>query len=254
VIVWLASFPRSGNTMLRLLLYMVYGRRSGSLYDEPPWDGGKPTITGVVGSFGQVTEGDLDAVRYRSEPYFVKTHDLPRDDSPALCLIRDGRDALVSYARFVLTYEPAMAQGRAFHEVLRILTESRDHFGGWSGNVRAWCARADGGRSIWLRYEDLLREPALLASAMRGLGVELQPTGDAATDFASLHRQWPDFFRRGTPGTWRDEMTEELHERFWLHHHEPMGWFGYLRSGELAPRMTETPASPGPAHGQASRP
>ncbi len=33
VIVWLASFPRSGNTFLRILLHRLYGVRSSVVYD-----------------------------------------------------------------------------------------------------------------------------------------------------------------------------------------------------------------------------
>jgi hypothetical protein len=39
MIVWLASFPRSGNTMLRILLHRFYGRLSYSLYEEGAVDG-----------------------------------------------------------------------------------------------------------------------------------------------------------------------------------------------------------------------
>ena len=33
--------------------------------------------------------------------YFVKTHELPSDDSPAILLVRDGRDAMVSFAHYI---------------------------------------------------------------------------------------------------------------------------------------------------------
>jgi hypothetical protein len=230
VIVWLASFPRSGNTMLRILLRKVYGHPSHSLYDERPAGEGEESFAGVMGSAGQVTERDLDALRRGPGPCFVKTHEGPRDDSPALCLVRDGRDVLVSYAHFVQAYEPATAGSLGFHELLRMLIGSREHFGGWSDNVRAWYTRA-GGRTAWLRYEDLLGEPlGPVEGALRRLGVELPARGASPVDFASLHARWPEFFRRGTTGTWRDEMTDELHELFWQHHHEAMRWFGYHRA------------------------
>jgi hypothetical protein len=235
MIVWLASFPRSGNTMARILLHRVYGHLSYSLYEERPGEGGRENIASVMGSAGQVAGPDLDELRRRVEPCFVKTHELPSDDAPALCLVRDGRDALVSYAHFVRNYEPAMGQRYSFEEALRILTESRDHFGGWSANVRAWRARSAGGPTVWLRYEDLVSEPlGQLEAAMRRVGVEIQPTGAPPVTFDDLHRRWPEFFRTGRPGAWRQEMSEELHELFWVHHHEPMHWFGYRRSGDLA--------------------
>jgi hypothetical protein len=239
LIVWLASFPRSGNTMLRIALHQAYGRSSYSLYEEHPGPGEWDNIASVMGSAGQVTTGDLDELRRRREPCFVRTHDLPLDDSPALCLVSDGRDVLVSYAHFVLTYERGMAEGRDFDDVLRILIESRDHFGGWSGNVRAWYERPGAGRTAWLRYEDLVREPLeSVEGAMRRLGVELRATGAPLADFADLHRRWPEFFRRGTVGAWRHEMSEELQRLFWQHHGEAMHWFGYRDRERTACRTT----------------
>jgi hypothetical protein len=230
MIVWLASFPRSGNTLVRILLHHVFGRQSYSLYEERPGEGGEENIASVMGSAGQVSMDDLDVLRRRPDTSLVKTHGLPCDDSPALCLVRDGRDALVSYGHFVRAYEPAAAGRRTFEDQLRILIESRVHFGGWSGNVRAWYARPGGGPTVWLRYEDLVRDSLVrLSEAMGRLGVELRDTGAPPPDFAGLHRRWPDFFRAGAIGGWRREMSEELHGLFWERHHEPMGWFGYDR-------------------------
>ena len=230
MIVWLASFPRSGNTMVRILLNRVYGRRSYSLYDERPWEAAQAHLV-VAGSAGQVAEADLDELRRGDEPCFVKTHGLPLDDSPALCVVRDGRDALVSYAHYARTYEPEAHRGQSFDDTLRMLIESRDHFGGWSGNVGAWRARSSGAPTAWLRYEDILQHPLdRVVSALRQLGVDVAPAGEAP-GFAELHRQWPEFFRKGQAGSWRSAMTEALHILFWRRHHEAMRWFGYDHDG-----------------------
>jgi hypothetical protein len=228
MIIWLASYPRSGNTMVRIICHKVYGLLSYSLYEERPWENGHENLASVMGSAGQVTEAGLDELRGRPERCLVKTHGLPLDDSPALCLVRDGRDALVSYAHFIRTYEPGMAQRFTFEQMLRLLITSRDHFGGWSDNIKAWRTRI--GTVIWLRYEDLIRAPqAQLKRALRQLGVEPWPTGGSPVDFADLNRRWPEFFRKGEIGSWHEEMSEELHELFWQHHYEPMCWFGYRR-------------------------
>jgi hypothetical protein len=233
LIVWLASFPRSGNTMLRVALHMVYGWPSYSLYAEEEWAEPWDNVSGVMGSAGQVAASDLDELRRRRGPRFVKTHGFPLDDSPALCLVRDGRDVLVSYAHFVRTYERATAAGRDFDDLLRMLIESRDYFGGWSGNVRAWYERPGGARTVWLRYEDLVREPrAALEAALARLGVPLRAPTAPLPEFGDLHRRWPEFFRRGRVGAWRDEMSEQLHRLFWQHHGEAMGWFGYRDPAE----------------------
>jgi Sulfotransferase domain len=235
MIIWLASYPRSGNTMARIVCHKVYGLLSYSLYEERPWENGHENLASVMGSAGQVTEAGLDELRRRPERCLVKTHGLPLDDSPALCLIRDGRDALVSYAHFIRTYEAGMAQRFTFEQMLRLLITSRDHFGGWSDNIKAWRTRT--GTVIWLRYEDLIRAPqAQLERVLRQLGVGPSPTDGPPVDFADLNRRWPEFFRKGKIGSWREEMNEELHELFWRHHHEPMRWFGYRRSPDRKSR------------------
>ena len=118
-------------------------------------------------------------------------------------------------------------------DLLRMLIESRDYFGGWSGNVRAWYERPGGARTVWLRYEDLVREPrAALEAALARLGVPLGAPTAPLPEFGDLHRRWPEFFRRGRVGAWRDEMSEQLHRLFWQHHGEAMGWFGYRDPAE----------------------
>ncbi len=80
--IWLASFPRSGNTFFRIVLHEVYSIPSSSYHLEPD----KPL--------------DPDYYTYP----VVKTHLLPdqlkpRDPNiPSIYLVRDGRDALVSIA------------------------------------------------------------------------------------------------------------------------------------------------------------
>ncbi len=79
---WLASFPRSGNTFFRNILYEVYGLESSTFH----------------------TELDIPLTKNYSDYPFVKTHLLPdqlipKDSTiPAIYLVRDGRDALCSEA------------------------------------------------------------------------------------------------------------------------------------------------------------
>jgi len=194
MIVWLASFPRSGNTMLRILLHRCYGRLSYSLYDESSGDGTarENSFAGIAGFAGRVTGPALEELRQQPEISFVKTHGHPVDDSPALCLVRDGRDALVSYAHFVRTYEPDMGSRYSFDEVLRMLIESGDHFGGWSDNVRSWYGRTTKGPTVWLRYEDLVGDRSAGSRARCGSSMStsprdgLPPSGSASSTTAGL--------------------------------------------------------------------
>jgi sulfotransferase family protein len=143
--VWLASFPRSGNTFARFVLKEVYGIASDTVY---PNDAG-----GKLARFLAETAGEQPS----DGPWFTKTHEITAADesSPAVYLVRDGRDAYVSYAHFARLTDPAGHAAMSFDEVLRMLVRSPDHFGGWSRHVDTWTQRA---RTSVVFYEDLLTD------------------------------------------------------------------------------------------------
>jgi hypothetical protein len=86
---WVASFPRSANTFLRIILYRLYGVRTSTIYD----------LDGVAERLGKdliaFTDrpGSLAELRASDELHFTKTHrqrdaDIDEND-PAICLVRD---------------------------------------------------------------------------------------------------------------------------------------------------------------------
>src|SRR6266542_744438 len=134
MIIWLASYPRSGNTMFRVVVNRLFALRSYSVYNDRIFED-RPDVADVVGH--QHFDESVETLALSSEPCLVKTHDLPGTDAhPAIYLVRDGRDALVSYAHFVLDYErSSQPEDTDFQTVLRNLVVSRDVFGGWRPNV-----------------------------------------------------------------------------------------------------------------------
>src|SRR5262245_61488963 len=100
MIVWLASYPRSGNTFLRAALHGLYGCQSIDRYTA-----NRPLSSQVPYGFSMRLPKDtsLEELAKSNSLYAVKTHDLPSSDChPAIYLVRDGRDALVSYAWLAL--------------------------------------------------------------------------------------------------------------------------------------------------------
>ena len=232
VILWLASYPRSGNTFVRVLLKHLYGVRTYSMYDDPLFAEHRQ-VADAVGHAPRPLS--MDEMASSAETYFVKTHDLPfADDFPALYLVRDGRDALVSYAHYILSFERGKEpadEGPPFNHVLRDLIVRNASFGGWGPNVLAW-ARDRSAPTRVVRFERLIREPvSTLTEALEGIGYgpRSAESGSAPT-FATLHELMPAFFRRGRVGTWREEMPSELHDLFWEHHGEAMEAAGYQKA------------------------
>lgn len=240
MIVWVASFPRSGNTFLRIILNRLYGVRTSAIYDV---DGVAVRLGADLIGF-QERPASVEAMREAHGVHFVKTH-RPRDDQvseidKAICLVRDGRDALVSWARL------ASEKGdRRYEEELRALvTQPADRGAGqWGRNVLSWLQPQVPHRVV-LRYEELVCEPRDAAGrVMTVLLPELRPAGHAAIPlFAGLQQVDARFFRRGFTGTYRDELPDQLHRIFWSQPQNAaaiklLGWQPPWPAADLAARQ-----------------
>jgi hypothetical protein len=259
MIIWIASYPRSGNNFTRNTLERVFGIKTHAIYDEPR----QPKI-------------DVATARASDETFLVKTHDLPIDDSPALYLVRDGRDALVSYARLTyveytfdknpianLLVYPAYAlqyfqtqrskQPQSFKsfrvfaerykrgrvkppsaedlwQFLHDIIVNEQIFGGWGPNVETWTNRQAPTQVI--KFEDLVQSSdlgSLLQGCFQTLGYPLGPALRSPTSFAQLKQTRPDLYRKGQVGSHRDEMPADLEALFWERYGHIMERFGYSR-------------------------
>ena len=101
-------------------------------------------------------------------------------------------------------------------EITRPYLDGQPSSGTWGGNVLSWLSAAGAPLAV-LKYEDLIADPR--GSAQRvisSLLPELVPIADVSIpSFQELHNLDPSFFRRGTAGAYRTEMSSELHELFW---------------------------------------
>src|SRR3954468_8987783 len=105
MLVWLASYPRSGNTLLRTIFRNAFGISTYSVYNENEarvFDAQGGGVTEMVGhaNLGSSPEAFLDQARRSEAPVLVKTHDRPVDAERAIYVVRDGRAACVSYWHF----------------------------------------------------------------------------------------------------------------------------------------------------------
>jgi hypothetical protein len=213
MILWLASFPRSGNTYLRIVLHTVWGVRSSVVYDVD----GVATRIGADLAGAEERPGTLEELRRATTLHVVKTHrprDVDyRDGDRSLCVVRDGRDALVSWAHLINDQEGIPAE-QALED---LLTDPwRRTSGPWGSNVLGWAAGKDPNRAHVL-YDDLIARPvqtvatalAIAAPELRSLRVDSEPPS-----FQELHAQDPGFFRLGRSGGHRDLLTPRLAEEF----------------------------------------
>lgn len=213
MLVWVASFPRSGNTFLRIILHRLYGVRTSTVYD----------VDGVAARLGAdligFTErpGELADLRAADEPHFIKTHrqrdaDVDEQDH-AICLVRDGRDALVSWARQTSEDDPNRYEAELRTKILR---DTPVGTGSWGSNVPELAATARrASHRVALRGLD----PRPVGRGPTGHHPAGAPFDGAARCFDpslnQLRRHDDRFFRRGRTGSHHDELPASLHDLFW---------------------------------------
>ena len=185
-IMWLASYPKSGNTWLRVFLanlltgasrpfdinalaHFSHGDMAGGLYER---------IAGRA--LEEMTNEELHRLRpqvhcliaeMRPETMFVKTHSAvvtlagiptitPEVTAGAIYVVRNPLDVAVSYARHLeLTTDQAIAAMSAHKN--RMPSGNRLVFqflGSWSDHVASWTTTT-GLKLHVVRYEDMLSKP-----------------------------------------------------------------------------------------------
>jgi glycosyltransferase involved in cell wall biosynthesis len=228
--IWLSSYPRSGNTFFRNILLEVYGLESSSFYQGV----GKPE-------------------NYKEFP-FVKTHMLPQETIPndpsikAVYLIRDGRDALVSMAHQRKDIYEADSDFRENFIEAMVAAEG-SYFGGWSINTEEWIKRAD----VVIRFEDLIIDPIKQVDRLGTLFPLPQKNIEKLPTFEKMKFGKPVYgrgkriansveeeeeiirksFRKGKAYGWKDELDRELQNLFWSYHRNAMDRMGYDIKGGI---------------------
>lgn len=224
-LVWLASYPKSGNTWVRLLL---------EAYNHP--DQPLPDINDIRSSLhvasrelfdrvigveaSDLTDSEIDALRpevYRhlasegDEPLFLKVHDawqrteqgvalFPSDVTlVAVYIVRDPRAVAPSYANHNgVTVDRAIEQMAHDHHALaqasrRLSHQLHQFMGSWSDHVTSWLDQDEMPVHL-VRYEDLhAATAATFAGILQAAGLPVDQArldkAVAATAFAHLQAQ-----------------------------------------------------------------
>ncbi len=196
-VVWLASYPRSGNTFLRTLLWHCFGLRSGSVY--PADFGNNLSLAESVGHIEQSAEGQLHFPP--NNVPLIKTHDPPTDNHPAIYIVRNGQAAILSLWQFYQQTAP-----------LEIIIRGQHPFGTWAGHLEAWQPWARP-HTLLIRYEDLQSKlPDVLTSVSHFLGYPILNPNPPERDYIAAidaSGQWV------TPSTAiKPTMPPALHPTF----------------------------------------
>jgi len=222
-IVWIASWPRSGNTLTRMILNTQFGIKTRSLHNDTGLGGSKELLD-LVGHNGQ---GDIH--RGGEGTFFIKTHELHRKNK-AIYIVRDGRDAVVSYAKHLENFS-----GETFNKELlrRCILGTVGMWASWGQHVNFWFDRKPMEDTAIIKFESIAGKPqgpSKIVGALVDLGLNhaatFQPKQEIPS-FSRLHGLNSKFFRSGQSGQWQEYFDNELHDLFWSEHGDAMDRAGY---------------------------
>ena len=205
----LSSYPRSGNTFLRTVLYQCFNLKSGSVYGNEFYGNKK-----LENYIGHIEHNEDSSITFpEGQLAIIKTHGENIPNSPVIYVIRDGRAATVSLWEFY---------GRKTS--ISDIIEGNHRFGKWSDHINSWdpISRPN---TLLLKYEDILTN---LDSVLLKLGVflnqdvlnhKLPPRETIADDDG----RW---VRKKT--NWESELSGENLDRFNELNKTLLKQFGYL--------------------------
>ena len=226
--VFLAGYPKSGNTWLQLLVAaMLFEFRPETMPD----------------TLVQELVPDLHFKRHYKRflnRMAFKTHDLPRPQyQRVISIVRDGRDALCSYKH----YNDALGLE---HSMDDMIMSGKGLFPcQWHRYVEAWEENPFNADRLVVRYEDLKQRCAYeLARVAEFLDVELSSkrleelalgTGVAKMQQREValgwnHPSWPKdkkFVRKGISGSYRNELSPQQIAIFEQQAGATLAKFGY---------------------------
>lgn len=251
-LVYVASYPRSGNTWARNLVQYYFDRYVSSLYEEAgtvnleqnPDASYRPMFVdyriehppyvihpAVVNGCGPVFSEDFRSHLTRlGERFFIKTHELPYDRyferEAVIFMVRHPGPVLWSYYNFLLNY----GDGPAARLTLEKVIQGDVIFGSWSSYVERWLAfgQSLGSRFVLLKYEQLVTDQmefCRVVSRLTGLTKRQVKNEFPAFDFWA--RQNPQFYRSGHTEEWRKHFSKAQLQLLKRLHGSTMAKLGY---------------------------
>lgn len=247
--IFIVGYPKSGNTWFQnLVAGVVYGV-------DPRWSP-SPLVHDLVPD-----RGYNKYYRRYATPMFFKSHSLPCPEfRRVVYLLRDGRDAMVSYRHY------REAIDHVEYNFLNFVSPGAELYPcHWPDHVNAWMKNPYGAQMLTIKFEDLLRNPvrelerfcqfaglsrqtAHLTAIAEAASFRNLRDKEARLGFGRVDQIFPSgtsFFRRGIAGSYKDEMPPDVLARFLDHAGEALRRHGYLPdgSGEKKSEARAEPAS-----------
>lgn len=234
MIIWIASYPRSGNTLLRQFLKTVWNQPSYSAYPDDNAAISSTASTRIAHAIGHESLGKPFPDVYRrlcesDETHFVKTHEIPIDNQKSIYVVRDGRAASRSFCSYRCDISGRDDHGACLRDIILGL----DYFGSWSNHLDLWTP-LDRDNTLLVKYENLIDQPDVEVDRIAEF-IRMKPLNPWKNGFNELAKIEPRLFRaasKNRPEMALDGIEEDL---FWMLHS------GWMRRLEYVPADFTSP-------------
>lgn len=210
-VIWLASYPRSGNTMTRIIFSLCFGLPTAATYRED-FDGNEE-LQKLTGRIAPTDDGVID---FGDAPVrIIKTHGAPQNDLKAIYVIRNGIDATASFHDH---------GGRRIP--IATLIDGRPGLWTWSEHVARWSPMTRP-NTLLLRYEDLVGDVARSVDQIADF-ICCKPicrSIPSRDELAARDGKWV----RSANAPDRTRLTAEQIEHFWRVNGPTMQQYGYAK-------------------------
>jgi aryl sulfotransferase len=269
--IWIASYPKSGNTWMRLVLATL--TNGGREVELDRMQGASSSANDRWSlerdlhiCLADMTPAEISALRplaYRSRVglaprrIFLKVHDHfgpaasgeplfpPEVTLGCLHIVRDPRDVCVSLAAHsTISIDEAIERmGKSWRTSLSgAKTQTSEDWGSWSTHAVSWLEAP-----VWrktLRYEDMIADPlgsfaavadfcmldvapSAIAEAVALNDFSRLAVKEAKTGFRERPANMERFFRAGSAGQWREQLSLDQIRRIESTHGAVMRQMGY---------------------------
>ena len=240
----LSSYPRSGSTWVRHILRLL---RNGGRDNGESLDVAVPWLEAVNSEIRKVFKLPPTTVEELPSPRMFKVH-LPYELTPGgfphttkvkyIYLARNPKDTSVSEWYFSQTQLKKFigVESRSWDKFLGEFLEQKGvtgAFGGWLNHVIGWWKHRDESNILFLKYEDLKKEPhKTIVKIAKFIGIEpltnelVERVVEESTFFNmsknkavnNVKREGASFtieyLRKGVVGDWKNYYTEEQSKNF----------------------------------------
>ncbi len=224
MIIWLVSYPRSGNTLTRSVFNHYFGLGSISIHGDHGDIGANPELGELVGHIeGDRNTIDLEALRADDKPHLIKTHDCPdktmSDEDTYVHIVRDGRDSALSYHRYL-----RKIVGKTEVSLSDVIS-GRVSFGSWGRHSVRWAQTAPK-KYKRFRFEEIVKDIPGFAHQLSEV-LDMQANSEPFPDIEKFQQAGPGFIGTGKTGNWRQELSDHESALFHLYNGCAMRMMGY---------------------------